>query len=296
VSPYSSMHSVRRQAVHAALAARDSGDVDLSWAARQAISCCTAWCAHFARLEPHYPDHYCRITRQRVAKHCPPDECHNVSSASQLPMPPSSYPPRHFRFRNTSTLRYTVRAHRADTLWHRHLGGRRIDFLKVDVDRSWLDIGLDGLIVARGFTVMVIEVDNSWGVSVVPAHLQPRWNLSAVDQLAWIARKHGYDTFLKVPCRAQPAHHTAARGLPRDKDQGWSSWMYPLATPRSAFVPSGASTPTMRATGGAKADVFHGIQDLLLVDSSDRSLSSLPDLAMATCLATRRGHLLHSKA
>ena len=67
-------------------------------------------------------------------------------------------------------------------------------FEKVDVDETWLAMGVEGLFAARGFAVMTIEVDASWGDVGV-------WNVTQTDQLVWLAMRHDYDVYLKVPCR-----------------------------------------------------------------------------------------------
>ena len=156
-------------------------------------------------------DHMCRITRQRLG-----------FSASNLTMPPSAYVPEVFeRAARGNVTRYSwpeykVPTVRADSLWRRHLerhptSPRRIDFLKIDVDRPWHSLGLEGLFSARAFKVLVIECDNSWdGGAVFRA-----WGVSSADQLAWVARMHGYDTFIKVPCQATAAAKSCAAASAR---------------------------------------------------------------------------------
>ena len=94
VSPYSGV-PLRKVALHAAMSSRDNELVDATHLSRVAITCCASagWCRVLGRLDrKNYPNHYCRITRQRVAAACPADECHNTTSSSTLPLPPSSYP------------------------------------------------------------------------------------------------------------------------------------------------------------------------------------------------------------
>ena len=91
VEPYRSMHGVERRALRLAVGNQDDALVNIGHFARMAITCCAdSWCSHWKQLDPVYPDHYCRITRQRVAALCPADECKNTSSHSALPLPPST--------------------------------------------------------------------------------------------------------------------------------------------------------------------------------------------------------------
>jgi hypothetical protein len=80
---------------------------------------------------------------------------------------------------------------RADSLWKRRLGGRRIDFLKIDVDANWRHIGLGALVTGRAFAVLVIEIDTSWGAARL-------WGVTEADRLAWLASRYGYHSYLKA--------------------------------------------------------------------------------------------------
>lgn len=214
-------------------------------------SCCGGvWCP-WRRLERTHTDHYCRITRQRLGL-----------SSSSLSLPSSSYGPATF---NLSSIRarlrsdapaYMVRATRLDTLWRSPpLNGRKVDFLKVDIDLSWREIGLDALIAERGFRVMVIECDYSWGGALRLELLGPfgrelaaSHNVSHVDQLAWRARQHGYSTYVKVPCCA----------LDRGQmfiERDWSARYHLLAAPWQPFAPTGTTVASMGS-----------IQDLVVVE------------------------------
>ena len=59
------------------------------------------------------------------------------------------------------------------------------------MDTSWRQLGLEGLLSERSFSILVIEVDSSWGGRLY-------WGVSQADQLAWLAGRSGYDTYLKV--------------------------------------------------------------------------------------------------
>jgi hypothetical protein len=102
--------------------------------------------------------------------------------------------------------------------------------------------------------VLTIEVDASWGLLADPP-MDP-WNVSSVDQLLWFARRHGYVSYLKVPCRSR----LARVGQFNSMDPAWSAWYHPLARARDAFW------PTRYVAAG-----YAAIQDLLLVDESARA-------------------------
>ena len=244
-------------------------------------------------------DRMCRITRQRLG-----------FSASNLTMPPSAYVPEVFeRAARGNVTRYSwpeykVPTVRADSLWRRHLerhptSPRRIDFLKIDVDRPWHSLGLEGLFSARAFKVLVIECDNSWdGGAVFRA-----WGVSSADQLAWVARMHGYDTFIKVPCQATAAAKScASRVGPSERpaahiptrhcwlDAVGSSWYYPIATAAPPLRGRGSGWPLRRGSGASDASeaanltsgfvptalvvaaMGGNIQDLLVVDAREPGL------------------------
>ena len=122
----------------------------------------------------------------------------------------------------------------------------------VDVDQKWEAIGLSGLLTTRMVRLLTVEVDGSWGELLEP------WNVSEVDRLAWLARRHGYETHLKVPC-------TRARGFSHRFDGRSSAWLLELASPRRPFAPSGYHV--VRRGG------FYEIQDLVLVDARERAAS-----------------------
>ena len=81
---------------------------------------------------------------------------------------------------------------------------------QVDIDTSWQRMGLDDVrrcALARrppppsrspltlSPFVLRVEIDGSWG----GVH---RWNVSQVDQLAWLAARHGYASYIKIRCKA----------------------------------------------------------------------------------------------
>ena len=130
-------------------------------------------------------------------------------------------------------MSYRVPSMRLDSLWRRELGRRRISFLKVDVDRDWKAIGMEGLLREKAFAILVSAGCALPGYarrvhSAIPWPLATRvrsarvhvvcpcayvqsievdghwggtfspWNVTSTDQLAWLASTSGYDTFLKV--------------------------------------------------------------------------------------------------
>ena len=114
VEPFSKLVGVHKVALHAAVHNQSSDPVNLGYFAKMAVTCCGgAWCHHFWRLDARgHSDHYCRITRRRVALHCPTAVCHNVSSNGDLPLPPTSYTPGLFRFdARELASRYLAPAH-----------------------------------------------------------------------------------------------------------------------------------------------------------------------------------------
>ena len=278
VEPYASLTSVRKLAVAALIDSRDrtidSADApDIFFAiARPMMRTCVSH--HWARLEemPSPVDHYCRIVRQRLGL-----------SRNPLRTPPSSYPARLFAsvmnnsfavFNSPERPVYKARSVRTDSLWRGpFLQGRTIDVLKIDIDMSWRGMGLEGLFANRAFVVMIIEVDHTWGVSGSPP---PRysWGVTAADQLAWVARAHGYDTFVKVPCPAN-RRKLGRPGL----EPASAAWYYPLASPRQPFTPTALSVTSFPRTGPAQC------QDLLVVDiEKHRELAALPALAASECI------------
>ena len=327
--PYSELTRAHKLTFARALSATDDEMIDLFFDMKAHITCCAGartlrpWCScsGFNPILPPTPtlsptptlpltrcphmdgldrkgvsDHMCRITRQRLG-----------FSSSNLTMPRSAYAPAVFeRATRGNVTRYSwpeykVPTVRADSLWRRHLerhptSPRRIDFLKIDVDRPWHTLGLEGLFSARAFKVLVIECDNSWdGGAAFRA-----WGVSTADQLAWVARMHGYDTFIKVPCQATAAAKSCASRIgPSERPAAhiprphcWldavdSSWYYPIATAAPSVRSRWSGWPLRRGggTSGAAnpasgfvptalvvAAMGGNIQDLLVVDAREPGL------------------------
>ena len=120
-----------------------------------------------------------------------------------------------------------------------------IHCFKVDVDSSWRQLGLEGLLEGKAFIVMTVEVDATWGHG--PLH---PWNITVADQLLWLVRRHGYDAYVKIPCRHRPTSSLAA-------------WYLPLADGDSAFQP----------TNYVVGDLYP-IADLLIVDRNEHGLAA----------------------
>ena len=298
VEPYGSMAGVQKVSLTLAISERDGGYLDMSSLARLHLTCCADhWCS-YARLErERKADHVCRITRMRLGI-LPPEPWLPSTSYSRRTIESllekkntsqnhPSMPPRYIP-------RYMVKQARLDTLWRSFQRGdraRRVDFVKIDIDTIWSRIGgLDALIRGRMFSVLTIEVDLSW------RRVSDQWGLSAVDQLAWLARRTGYATFLKMPCFAKPGCGSLETGrwkwnwkrrkyLPAPASDGaYAAWLLPLARPSAPFVRSGFHA----RRGGA------GIQDLVLLDAEDAVLAELPARANGDCLNASHIDLLSS--
>jgi hypothetical protein len=145
----------------------------------------------------------------------------------------------------TSLKKTSVPTIRLDTMWRHRLGSRRIDFLKIDIDADWRQLGLLDLLRKRGVAVAVITVYPVWRNP--PEELR----VSAFDQFVWWSRTLGYDAYLKVPCAARSSEVGSIEG-------GWYSraaWLAPLFNASThEYLPS-------RFT----ARKYH-VQDVLLVD------------------------------
>lgn len=282
VEPYRSV-AARKLTLELAIAAVDGGLADMSGPAATALDCCFAdleagrWCGtKWRELEARgVVDHLCRIPRQRLHF----GEARAAARRAALPLPPSPHGlellRRGMRGAPLPRSSYMVRRRRLDSLWRHELGGRRIDFLKVDIDTDWTAMGLEGLLEARGFAVATLEVDGSWG------GLSRVWGVTRVDQLAWLAAKHGYASFLKLPCPARAQRSGAAPWAPfaeGDVDALVSASYWPL----QASHPAGSDAP-FEPTAYASTVA----QDMLLVDRSLPELvSRLPALGAADCLAS----------
>ena len=285
VLPYAGLQRVRKATKHFALTSADEVEpLDLFFVlAKQTLACCMGppACGSWKNST----DHHCRITRQRLGL-----SNQLVQSLPPMPLPASSYPPSLYeamRTRDLSRLHrpaYPVRAGRADSLWRAEMGGTYLDFVKIDVDRSWRVIGLEGMLVERAFAVLTIELDASWGVK--PFHHDGRldrshpsgWGLTDADQLAWLAARHGYHTWLKLPCAA--ARPSASYpGSTRD-EQRTAAWYWPVCVNASGACPPTALSVRSFASVGL-------VQDLMLLDSRLPELRALPAMAAVECKARR---------
>ena len=283
VPPYSQLRQVQKVAMQYAVHSTDTtAPRDLFYVmAKQTIACCIGPPACRSWADDH--DHHCRITRQRLGL---VSQENVAASIPQTPFPASSYPPSLFeamRTRNLSLLQrpaYPVRVGRTDSLWRQEMAGRRIDFVKVDVDLPWSRIGLEGLLMHRAFAVLTIELDSSWGTK--PFGYDERhdrnhpsgWGLTDADQLAWLAARYEYQTWLKLPCRA--SHPGASYpGSTRDEERT-ASWYWPLCVNRSSdCIPTALSMRSFHSTGD--------VQDILLLDSRLPELMLLPAMAAEEC-------------
>ena len=271
VPPYSSSSpAVRKESIVASLAAVDNTSRDMFWQLKHHVTCCAgnhtvrAWCAWPTKMINI--DHLCGITIRRMSL---------PFTGQSRPLPPSSYP--HEFYERTRLGRYTrkewppyrVRTLRVDTIWREHLHGARLDFVKIDVDTSWKDIGLEGMFTNRAFSMLVIELDASWGGRLY-------WGVGHADQLAWFAARHGYDTYLKVPCRrrgelGRKLHRRHGASIDVDEFQflqpDISTWYHRLhANSERPFIPSGVTQASLGS-----------VQDLLILDASlswDRLLAA----------------------
>ena len=91
--------------------------------------------------------------------------------------------------------------------------------------------------------------------------------MSGVDQFVWLARLHGYDAFLKVPCRARHAEVASIEF----GEYSHAAWLAPLSSGTS-YLPS-------RFTAQK-----YLIQDLLLIDRQHAGLAEkLKTLAARDC-------------
>lgn len=196
IEPFASMVASKLSLARA-ITSEDGRRVSFHTAARMHASCCADhWC-HYGRMErERKADHLCRITRMRLGL---------LPSEGWLAAYPSSYPTetiRQLADPNASLPAYRVPSITLQSLFKAPpLTGRRLDVLKVDIDANWKNLGgLEVLLEEQQLGVAVMEVDGSWGgMKMLPG--PGRWNVSSLDQLAWLARSHGYNSYLKVPCK-----------------------------------------------------------------------------------------------
>ena len=96
------------------------------------------------------------------------------------------------------------------------------------------------------------------------------WNVSSLDQLAWFARRHGYATLLKLPCRSRLGADAAHNSM----DPRWAAYYHPLASTSSPFVPTGYAVAPSE---------WLNIHDVMLVDEA----ATVPTGAPPTTTRTR---------
>ena len=277
--PYASMDGVEKLSLALAIdCCQDDGRKNFGGPARIHTSCCAdLWC-HYGDIERQRgKDHLCRMTRMRLGL---------VPSEPWLP--PSSHPLEAIeRFASNGTLssartpHYIVKTITLETLWKRWLHSRRIDFLKVDIDMPWTNMGgLETLLSKKAIAVMTVEIDGSWG------QVLHDWGITTLDQLAWVARLHGYITYLKIPCKARKGRGSLEAGswrwdwsarkyrVAESTHGSFAAWLHPLAAPGAPFVPSQyhARRP-------------NGVQDAVLVDADDESLRELEERCASDCAA-----------
>ena len=111
---------------------------------------------------------------------------------------------------------------------------------------------------------------------------RPPWNVSRVDQLAWLARANGYDSYLKVPCVAREGAGSVELG----------SWSWDYRRRKYVKVRRGTHAaylhPLGSVAGGVRITNYHahrknGVQDMLLVDAADASLGGLAARLASDC-------------
>ena len=247
VEPYRSMADVEKRSYLRYLDTKDDIAIDATGAFRGHLGCCvddSSWCNKWGLEKAGY-DHICRSVRQYLSvtnrSRDVPDE--HVYAWNWTHSPETLWGV----FNRTPGAKYKLMSERVDTLWRRELGGRHIDFLKVDTDTPWTSMGLESLLRRRGVSIMTIEVDGAWG------GLQPNWGgVTRVDQLVWFARSAGYDAFMKTPCRAI---NRSFGSMELGSSYHRATWMQPLAN-KSFFAPTGYYAQQRGRTG---------IQDLMFV-------------------------------
>uniref|UniRef100_A0A7S0B9Z9 Methyltransferase FkbM domain-containing protein n=1 Tax=Pyrodinium bahamense TaxID=73915 RepID=A0A7S0B9Z9_9DINO len=148
--------------------------------------------------------------------------------------------------------RWAVPRVRWDSLWKSRLGGRRVDFIKVDFDpghthwRRHLRCGWREFLDRRAFSVMVLELDE-----------RAYWD--HLSELLALFRARDYYVFLKWPC------------TPKRDDGGFQRTAYaPLTDPLMTPIPA----PVARGRDP---------HDLLVLDRRRPELFGLVALGNAAC-------------
>lgn len=292
VSPYQEMRDIDKRSLNLFVGSTDGSDEAIDAGIKALFACCAGRprTCEWKVIERLNPYHYCWISRKRISKRFILDAAN--TTCVPLPAPPASsfsqlFIDRSACFRSACDdlpplpnatspdgALYHVKTIRGDTLWAEHLSRRQIDFVKIDVNAPWHSLGIEALFAERAFSVMTIEVDQSWGnMSGAGIHS----HVSTADQLVWFARRYEYNSYLKVPC-------VAATSTSAGMEANWSAWYFPLANTSKPYSPRGLSVDTL---GGFRA-VWKtwGIQDLLFLDARDRSLDRLTQVALAGCAST----------
>ena len=251
VPPYASLQ-VQKLTRTLAIGSQDGRRVPVD--KQLTLGCTGTWYMDWDQFERTINlDHYCRIPRQR--RGIGSKKMVERRQAALPAPPPSAFPepkPGDEQLYQAPTLRL-------DSLWRSALGGRHVDFLKIDVDMSWRDVGMESLLREHGASVVVIEVDSSW-------RWLKQWGLNHMDQLCWFGVKLGYTPLLKVPCLATGTPPEpdgggggggSGGGWPSWQERGMSTWYHPLSVNGTCFplewLPFGGSW---------------GIHDMMLVDTT----------------------------
>jgi len=268
VEPYRSMRGIKKLTLTRAVHTIDGQSLDLFKLAQQQYECCGWRMCHIGldAVDHAGHDHMCRIPRQRLR-----NNRQRRTGGSALPLPASSFPQALMAAvkGRAPPMPYPIATARLDTIWREAAAGRHIDFLKIDVDMPWHQMGLEGLLSARAFSVMLIEVDGYWG------GVKQDFGVTAVDELLWLADRSDYEPYIKVPCVAKahvvsPAWETLSRGVAVRYKR-----MLRRHRRRPGFV------PTLYSAEGRGAKV--NIQDLVLVDRRRPELKQLEALGDADC-------------
>lgn len=267
VEPYKSMSHVRKVSRYGAIGATDEeavSGIDIAKEAAYTYYACSRsdWMNDYERFDRHgASDHVCRIPRQRAGV-----------SRSTLPLPVG---------RNFSTNpddEYHVPTVRLRELLP---PSGHLDLLKIDVDMqsNAIESELRELIVARAFSVLVLEVDHS-------SAADNETTSQVIERLNSNLWSHGYALFVKIPCRGSAGMH-----LDQDHKhhKHWRAW-----SQRAAYMPlSGKHRTILPRNWGARAASCElggrvaagdcGIQDLIALDVRQPELAGLVVLGNKEC-------------
>jgi hypothetical protein len=257
VPPYSAMANVTKATKTLAIGKRDGLQHRVDKSAGDA--CAGTWYKDWDEFERQRTlDHYCRITRQRLRRGTPQM---NAVRDALLRLPPPNHP-------LDANGSYYLRTMRLDSLWMSPpINRKTIDFLKVDIDLSWKDLGIEQLLRERGARVIVLEIDAAW-------QYHREWGVSDMDQLCFLAESHGYTPLLKVPCRARRRF-----GKLDVIERSEGTWYHPLTDPIT-----GRYVPRLYHTSHS-----WGIQDMMLVDrvAYPQLAQTLHTMGAQSCIVPR---------